>query len=175
MVGNKEKEKLALAEDVTQIGEKYKDVKEATNKTYEDLIEKAEELDEKVSKMEKCQMQSWENLNQNIKHLEQMMEGFPEKLTLNEKLVGDMLAKLNADGKTKGTKGPAVLKDKRFVAQELRRHLARIKKYYPEKTCVIRENKLCLNGRVFQYSEEKKKLVRSKSAKSIEKTGSSLV
>ena len=28
MVGNKEKEKLELAEDVTQMGEKYKDVKE---------------------------------------------------------------------------------------------------------------------------------------------------
>ena len=56
---------------------------------------------------------------------------------------------------------------------ELRRHLARIRKYYPEKTCVIRGNELCFNGRVFEYSEEKKKLVRSKSAKIIEKTVSS--
>ena len=128
MVGNKEKEKLALAEDVNKMEEKYKDGKEATNKTYKDLTEKAEELDEKVSKMEKCQMQSWENLNQNIKHLEQMMEGFPEKLTLNEKLVGDMLAKLNVAGKKRSAKGPAGFKDKRFVMQELRRHMARIKK-----------------------------------------------
>ena len=50
MVGNKEKEKLALADDVTQMGEKYKAVQEATNKTFKDLIEKAEELEEKVSR-----------------------------------------------------------------------------------------------------------------------------
>jgi hypothetical protein len=162
-----------LAEDVTQIGEKYKEVKEATSKTYKDLTEKAEELEEKVSRMEKCQVESWENIDKNIKHLEQMMERFPEQLTLNEKLVGDMVAKLNAAGKKKCAKGPAVLKDKRFVAQELRRHLARIRKYYPEKTCDIRGNELWLNGRVFQYSEEKKKLVRSKSAIPIEKTVSS--
>ena len=173
MVGNKEKEKLALAEDVTKMGEKYKEVKEATNKTYKDLTEKAEGLEEKVSRMEKCQVESWENINKNLRHLEQMMEGFPEQLTLNEKLVGDMVAKLNAAGKKKSAKGPAVMKDKRFVAQELRRHMARIKKYYPEKTCAIRGNELCLNGRVFQYSEEKKKLVRSKSAIPKQKTVSS--
>ena len=142
MVGNKEKEKLALAEDVTQVGEKYKDVKEATNKTFKDLTEKAEELEEKVAKLEKCQVESWENINKNIEHLEQMMKGFPEQLTLNEKLVGDMLAKLNVAGKKKSAKGPAVLRDKRFVAPEQRRHLARIRKYYPEETCAIRGNEL---------------------------------
>ena len=98
-----------------------------------------------------------------------MMEGFPEQLTLNEKLVDDIVAKINAAGKKKCVKVP----DKRFVAQELRRHMARIKKYYPEKTCAIRGNELCLNGRVFQYSEEKKKLVRSKSGKPTQKTVSS--
>ena len=58
MVGNKEKEKLALAEDVTQVCEKYKDVKEATHTTYTDLTEKAEELEDKVSRMEKCQVEN---------------------------------------------------------------------------------------------------------------------
>ena len=82
-----------MAEDVTKVGEKYKDVKEATNKTYKDLTEKAEGLEEKVSRMEKCQVESWENINKNIEHLEQMMEGFPEQLTLNEKLVDDIVAK----------------------------------------------------------------------------------
>ena len=123
MVGNKEKEKLALAEDVTQMGEKYKDVKEATNKTYKDLIEKAEELEGKVSKMDKCQEKSQESINKNLEHLEQMMKGFPEQLTLNEKLVDDIVAKINADGKMKCMKVP----DKRFVAQKLRRHMEKIK------------------------------------------------
>ena len=44
--------------------------------------------------------------------------------------------------------------------------MARIKKEYPEKKCFIRGEELCLNGMVFEFSEEKKKLVRrSKSAK----------
>ena len=86
-----------------------------------------------------------------------MMEGFPEQLTLNEKLVEDMVTKINAAGKNKCVEVP----DKRFVTQKLRRHLARIKKYYSEKDFFCRGQKLFLNGRVFEYSEEKKKLVRS--------------
>ena len=56
--------------------------------------------------MDKCQEQSLENINRNIEHLEQMMEGFPEQLTLNEKLVEDMVTKINAAGKKKCVKVP---------------------------------------------------------------------
>ena len=35
-----------------------------------------------------------------------MMEGFPEQLTLNEKLVEDMVTKINAAGKKKCVKVP---------------------------------------------------------------------
>ena len=58
MALNKEKEKLAQAEDVDKMGDKYKIVKEETNKTYNNLSEKAEELEDKVLKLEKCKEKS---------------------------------------------------------------------------------------------------------------------
>ena len=78
-------------------------------------------------------------------HLEQMMKGFPEQLTLNEKLVEDMVTKINAAGKNKCVEVP----DKRFVTQKLRRHLARIKKYYSEKRFVFQRTEIILEWEGF--------------------------
>ena len=166
MAQNKEKEKLAQAEDVDKMGDKYKIVKEETNKTYNNLSVKAEELEDKVLKLEKCQEKSRENVVKNIEHLEKLMEGFPEQMELNEKLLEDIMAKINTVDKKKSAKGLSASRNKKLCKQELRNHMARIKKEYPEKKCFIHGEELCLNGMVFEFSEEKKKLVRrSKSAK----------
>ena len=99
-----------------------------------------------------------------------MMEGFPEQLTLNEKLVEDMVTKINAAGKNKCVEVP----DKRFVTQKLRRHLARIKKYYLEKRFFLQRTEIILEWEgfwVFRGEEE----IGQELNQSIEKTGSRMM
>lgn len=149
-------------------------MKESTNKKYKDLNEKTEDLEEKLAKMDQCKVNSSEDIDKNIEHLEHMLKGLHKQLKLNEELLGDIMDNISDAEKDKYVKGPAVSRW-RFTKQQLRIHLARLKKKHPEKTCFIRGNELYLNGRVFEYSEEKKKLVRQLATKTGEKKDGSLM
>ena len=139
----------ALCAGYVRVRDKYYLLKEETNKKHKDLSEKVEELEENVLTMDKCQVKTRENGLKKIEQLERLMECFPEQLELNEKLLEDIMAKIDTVGKTKSVKGSSVLGNAKLCKQELRSNLTRIETEYPEeKQCLIPGEGMCWSGTV---------------------------
>ena len=169
MSSNREKTKLTFAEDIRKTEETFKDMKGVINNKYKDISEKIDDFAFTVDECEKCQIKTRENNKENIEYLEKLIEDFPDQLDLNEKLLEDIVTKIRGKDKNMYNNSVSVLPKKKFCKQKLRTHMARLKKKYPEKSCYIKGEELFLNGEVFYFSDEKKKLVRkSKSSKSME-------
>ena len=173
MAYDRERTKLSLAEDIHKTEKILKDMKEVINDKYKDINEKTEHFAVKLDEFEKCQIKARENIKQNLEYLEKLIEDLPDQLDLNEKLLEDIIIKIRGRDKNNYSNSVSDLPKKRFCKQKLRTHMARIKKKYPEKSCFIQGEELFLNGKVFYFSDEKKKLVRrSRSEKTVEEQDS---
>ena len=93
--------------------------------------------------------------------LERMMEGFPEQLALNEKLLKEMMIKIYNAEMEKQSKSMTGSTKRRYGKQELRNQLAKLKKRHPEKRCFIKDEKLFYDGSSYEFSEKTKRLVRT--------------
>ena len=155
----REKERLALAEEVIELEERFRIVKEQTHCEHKNLHEKYEGLEKSALELDKQEVKKFDNISQYVKHLEDLMTDFPERLDLNDNLLEDMTAKMTAAEK-RVRKGKACSYDKKMCKKELRNHLAKIRKDFPEASCFIRGEDLYLNGKIFYFSTQQQKLVR---------------
>ena len=139
----------ALCAGYVRVRDKYYQLKEETHERYNYLSEKVEELEENVLTMDKCQVKTRENGLKKIEQLERLMECFPEQLELNEKVLEDIMAKIDTLGKKKSLKGSSVLGNDKLCKQEFRSYLTRIETEYPEeKKCLIPGEGMCWSGTV---------------------------
>ena len=169
MTTTREKAKLALAEDIIKTEERFKSIVEVIKDNYKDINQKTDKLMVNINDFEKFEISNRVNIKNKIEYLERLTKDFPDQLDLNEKLLEGIVTKIRShDNKKQISSTSSNIQNRRIYNQELRNHMARIKKIYPEKICFIKGEELILNGKTFFFSEEKGKLIRrSKSAKAI--------